>query len=283
MASTIARTIESLRVMRRSFPAPGLGYISNMVGDRIKLNLPLLVLFGLMVASLGGVLLLPPIPQDPSYHQFADQRTILGVPNFWNVVSNLPFLAVGAAGLRRFRTDPATVVFFLGVFLTGVGSSYYHWNPNDDTLFWDRLPMTLSFAAILALVVKERASERAGAPLLWPALATGLFSLLLWRWTDDLRLYFWVQFFPGLAVVLLFLLYPPKYSGTFYWVVAGLLYALAKVFEFTDEAIYSAGNLLSGHTLKHLAAAGACFAILRYFQTRRPILQGEGARPVRAA
>ena len=283
MASTIARTIESLRVMRRSFPAPGLGYISNMVGDRIKLNLPLLVLFALMAASLGGVLLLPPIPQDPSYHQFADQRTILGVPNFWNVVSNLPFLAVGAAGLRRFRTDPATVVFFLGVFLTGVGSSYYHWNPNDDTLFWDRLPMTLSFAAILALVVKERASERAGALLLWPALATGLFSLLLWRWTDDLRLYFWVQFFPGLAVVLLFLLYPPKYSGTFYWVVAGLLYALAKVFEFTDKAIYSAGNLLSGHTLKHLAAAGACFAILRYFQTRRPILQGEGARPVRAA
>ena len=283
MASTIARTIESLRVMRRSFPAPGLGYISNMVGDRIKLNLPLLVLFGLMVASLGGVLLLPPIPQDQSYHQFADQRTILGVPNFWNVVSNLPFLAVGAAGLRRFRTDPATVVFFLGVFLTGVGSSYYHWNPNDDTLFWDRLPMTLSFAAILALVVKERASERAGALLLWPALATGLFSLLVWRWTDDLRIYFWVQFFPGLAVVLLFLLYRPKYSGTFYWVVAGLLYALAKVFEFTDKAIYSAGNLLSGHTLKHLAAAGACFAILRYFQTRRPILQGEGARPVREA
>jgi hypothetical protein len=265
--------------MRRSFPAPGLGYISNMVGDRIKLNLPLLVLFGLMVASLGGVLLLPPIPQDPSYHQFADQRTILGVPNFWNVVSNLPFLAVGAAGLRRFRTDPATVVFFLGVFLTGVGSSYYHWNPNDDTLFWDRLPMTLSFAAILALVVKERASERAGAPLLWPALATGLFSLLLWRWTDDLRLYFWVQFFPGLAVVLLFLLYPPKYSGTFYWVVAGLLYALAKVFEFTDKAIYSAGNLLSGHTLKHLAAAGACFAILRYFQTRGRSCKAKGRDP----
>jgi hypothetical protein len=283
MASTIARTIESLRVMGRSFPAPGLGYISNMDGDRIKPNLPVLVFFGLMAASLGGVLLLPPIPQDPSYHQFADQRTILGVPNFRNVFSNLPFLAVGAAGLRRFRSDPATVVFFLGVFLTGIGSSYYHWNSNDDTLFWDRLPMTLSFGAILALVVKERASERAGALLLWPALATGLFSLLLWRWTDDLRLYFWVQFFPGLAVVLLFLLYPPKYSGTFYWVVAGLLYALAKVFEFTDEAIYSAGNLLSGHTLKHLAAAGACFAILRYFQTRRPILQGEGARPVRAA
>ena len=242
-----------------------------MDGDRTKPDLPVLVVFGLIAISLGGLLLLPPIPQDQSYHQFADQRTLFGIPNFWNVVSNLPFLAVGAAGLRRFRDNPATVVFFLGVFLTGIGSSYYHWDPNDSTLFWDRLPMTLSFAAVLALVVKERVSPRAGTVLLWPALAVGLFSLLLWRWTDDLRLYFWVQFFPGLAVVLLFLLYPPKYSGTRYWILAGVLYALAKVFEFTDEAIYSAGNLLSGHTLKHLASAAACFAILRYFQTRRLI------------
>src|SRR5271163_2818247 len=181
----------------------------------IKFSLPVVVLLGLMSASLGGLLLLPPIPQDQSYHQFADQRTIFGIPNFWNVVSNLPFLAVGAAGLRRFRHTPATIVFFLGVFLTGLGSSYYHWNPDDGTLFWDRLPMTLSFAAILALVVEERVNAWAGAILLWPALAIGVFSLLLWRSTGDLRLYFWVQFFPGLAVILLFVLYPPKYTGAY--------------------------------------------------------------------
>ena len=253
---------------------------------QIKANLPLLVFFGLMAISLGGLLLLPPIPQDQSYHQFADQRTILGIPNFWNVVSNFPFLVVGAAGLRRFRNDPATVVFFLGVFLTGIGSSYYHWNPNDETLFWDRLPMTLSFAAILAMVVGERVSETTGAILLWPALAVGVFSLLLWRWSDDLRLYFWVQFFPALAVVALFYLYPSKYTGTRYWIAAGVLYALAKLFEFTDEMLYSAGGLLSGHTLKHLAAAAASFAILRYFQVRRPIAAigaAEGAgRPIRS-
>ena len=248
-----------------------------------KRNLPILVFSGLAVASLAGILLLPPIPQDQDYHQFADDRTIFGIPNFWNVVSNLPFLAVGAAGLRRFRDDPATVVFFLGVFLTGIGSSYYHWTPNDDTLFWDRLPMTLSFAAILALVVSERVDARSGAALLWPALAIGVFSLVLWRWTDDLRLYFWVQFFPGIAVVVLFLLYPPKYTGTRNWIAAGGLYALAKVFEFTDQPIYSAANLLSGHTLKHFAAAGACFAILRYFQTRQPIVQSRQPRPVQVA
>jgi hypothetical protein len=233
-----------------------------------KRDLPIVVLVGLMAASLGGLLLLPPIPQDQSYHQFADQRTIFGIPNFWNVVSNIPFLAVGAAGLRRFHDDAATVVFFLGVFLTGIGSSYYHWDPNDSTLFWDRLPMTLSLTAIFALAVEERVSARVGAILLWPSLAIGLFSLLLWRRSNDLRLYFWVQFFPGLAVLLLSLLCPPKYTGTYYWISAAALYALAKVFEFSDGAVYSAGYFLSGHTLKHLAAAAACYAILRYFQTR---------------
>ena len=254
-----------------------------MTVSGVKRNRPILIFSGLAVASLAGLLLLPPVPQDQGYHQFADERTIFGIPNFWNVVSNLPFLAVGAAGLRRFRDDPATVVFFLGVFLTGIGSSYYHWNPNDDTLFWDRLPMTLSFAAILALAVSERVDARSGAILLWPALAIGVFSLVLWRWTDDLRLYFWVQFFPGIAVIVLFLLYPPKYTGTRYWIAAAVLYALAKVFEFTDEPIYSAANLLSGHTLKHFAAAGACYAILRYFQTRQPIMQSRQPRPVQVA
>jgi hypothetical protein len=249
----------------------------------LKNLLPIMGFSGLAAASLAGLLLLPAIPQDQNYHQFADQRTIFGIPNFWNVVSNLPFLVVGAAGLRRFRRDAATIVFFLGVFLTGLGSSYYHWDPHDGTLFWDRLPMTLSFAAILALVVEERISTTAGAVLLWPALAIGLFSLLLWRWTDDLRLYFWVQFFPAIAVIVLFLLYPPKYTGTRYWIAAAALYGLAKIFEFTDEPIYSAGNLLSGHTLKHFAAAGACFAILRYFQTRQPVLLGGEQRRVQVA
>jgi hypothetical protein len=242
-----------------------------MIPGTARRNPRLFVLFGLTAASLAGLLLVPAIPQDPSYHLFADCRTRAGIPNFWNVVSNIPFIAIGAAGLRRFRDDPATIVLFLGFFLTGIGSSYYHWDPSDGTLFWDRLPMTLSFAAILALVVNERVNARAGAILLWPALAIGLSSLLLWRWTDDLRLYFWVQFFPGLAVLLLFLLYPPKYTGTYYWLSAAALYALAKVFEFSDGAIYSAGYFLSGHTLKHLAAAAACFAILRYFQNRQLI------------
>lgn len=230
----------------------------------------MLVFLGLMAASLVVLLLLPPIPQDQGYHRFADERALLGVPNFWNVVSNLPFIAVGAAGLWRFHRDPAIFVIFLGMFLTGLGSSYYHWDPNDRTLFWDRLPMTLCFMAILAVFIEERVDERLGVALLWPLVGIGILSLLLWRSTGDLRLYGWVQFFPCLVIPLLILVSPPKYTGTSYWVVAAALYALAKLFEALDHAVH-ANSILSGHTLKHLFGAAACFSVLRYFQKRQPI------------
>lgn len=224
-----------------------------------------------MGVSLVGLLLLPPIGQDQNYHDFADQRTILGIPYFWNVVSNLPFIAVGTAGLLQFRRNPAIAFLFLAMMMTGFGSAYYHLDPNDRTLFWDRLPMTIGFMIILAIAIEDRLDAKLGATLLWPLIALGLFSILLWRWTGDLRLYGWVQFFPCVALPVLFVLFPPRYSGTTYWLIAAVLYAFAKLFEFYDGAIYSIGSILSGHTLKHIAAAAACYAILKYFQKRQPI------------
>jgi ceramidase len=224
-----------------------------------------------MLASLLGLLLLPPIVQNQQYHDFADQRTLFGIPNFWNVVSNVPFIGIGAVGLWQFGRSQTTLLLFLGIFLTGFGSSYYHLEPNDQTLFWDRLPMAVGFMAIFAIAIEERVDCGLGTILLWPMAAIGVFSLLLWRWTDDLRLYAWVQFFPCLALSVIFLLFPPRFTGTIYWILAAALYALAKLFEFYDRAIYSAGGILSGHTLKHLVAAAACGALLRYFQKRQPI------------
>ena len=125
-------------------------------------NRRVLVLLALMAASLVGLLLLPPIAQDQSYHEFADQRTLFGIPNFWNVVSNFPFVAIGAVGLWQFRRNPAIDVLFLGILLTGFGSAYYHLDPNDRTLFWDRLPMAISFMAILAISIEERVDAKAG-------------------------------------------------------------------------------------------------------------------------
>lgn len=246
-----------------------------MKTHRIIQDRPVSILYSLIIISLLALLPLPPLLQDQHYHQFADQRELFGIPNFWNVASNIPFIIIGAAGLLRFRGRATSVMLFFGVFLTGFGSSYYHWNPTDATLFWDRLPMTFCFAAILAAVVEERVDAKAGAMLLRPLLAIGIFSLLLWRWTDDLRLYAWAQFFPFLALILILRFFPPKYTGIYYWIVAAALYVLAKLLEFYDHAIFSVGSILSGHTLKHIAAAAAAFAILRLFQIRRPIAGAE--------
>lgn len=238
-------------------------------GESIRRVLPLL---GAMAVSFAGLLLLPPITQDPAYHHFADQRAILGIPNFSNVVSNVPFIAIGAVGIRRFHRNAAVFALFLGILMTGFGSSYYHLDPSDRTLFWDRLPMSISFMAILSLAIAERLDARAGAVMLWPLIAVGVFSLALWRWTGDLRIYAWVQFFPSIVVPLLFLLFPPKYTGTSYWFAAATLYALAKLLELYDGEVFSAASLLSGHTLKHLAAAAACYIILSNFNNRQPKL-----------
>jgi hypothetical protein len=228
-------------------------------------------LLGLAAVSMLALLFVPPIPQPQAYHQFADQRTLFGIPNFWNVISNLPFVLVGALGLKFLRRDLSAGVFFLGVFLTGFSSSYYHWQPNDAGLFWDRLPMTFAFMAILANVIEERIDARVGRALLWPLVALGVVSLLVWLKFDDLRLYGWVQFFPCVALPLIFVLLPPKYTGTAYWFVGAGFYVLAKLLEHFDAAIYSALQVMSGHALKHVAAACACAAILLAFETRRPL------------
>ena len=97
-------------------------------------------------------------------------------------------------------------------------------------------------SAILATVVEERVKrEGRKAALLWSLVPIGVFSLLLWRRTDDLRVYAGVQSSPGLGLLVLLLLFPPKHTGMFYWAVAAALYALAKLFEFDDHAIDSAG------------------------------------------
>lgn len=244
------------------------------------------VLVGVLALAAAGVLLVPPIPQDPAYHRFADGRALLGVPNALNVLSNVPFTVVGILGLaallgsRRVTfVDPverrAYVVFFVGVLFTGLGSGYYHLAPDNDRLVWDRLPMTVAFMALLASVVTERVGVREGTRLLVPFVTIGLVSVLLWHFTEragagDLRLYALVQFLPLLVVPVLMGLYHSRYTrgADIFGVV--LLYGLAKVLEAGDAVLLGLGHLVSGHTLKHLSAAAATWWVLRMLVKRTP-------------
>lgn len=210
-----------------------------------------------------------PVPQDPAYFLFADNLALFSVPNFWNVFSNLPFAFVGAWGLalvwrtskqRKVELRFAYAVFFIGIFLTAFGSSYFHWNPSNMTLFWDRLPMTIAFAGLFAIVIGEYVSPVEGKRWLpiFLLLATG--SVIYWHWSEargagDLRPYAIVQFLPMLLIPAMLLLIKRETAlGRYIWIMIGF-YLIAKLLEHFDAQVFAAIGYMSGHSLKHLATA----------------------------
>jgi hypothetical protein len=238
----------------------------------------------LAAASLGACVLWVPRRQPEWYHAFADQRTLLGLPRALDVLSNLPFLFVGLTGLRLLFAPgalPATTfshpwerrafaVVFGALVLVAFGSAYYHLEPNTPRLFWDRLPITIALAALLGITITERFDLRTGRRLFAPIVAAGMASALLWRLTEDLRPYAFVQGFIMLALPLLLVIRPPRYTRTsdVAWMI--VLYALARVAEGLDRPLFVAsGGLVSGHTLKHLLAAAAVAQLLRHLRRRR--------------
>jgi hypothetical protein len=245
-----------------------------------------IVLLALTAVAAAVTAALPRIPQDAKYYQFADHRAFLGVPNFFDVASNVGFLVAGVMGLALLargravfaderRERPAYALFFAALVFVSLGSTYHHLAPDVWRLFWDRLPMAVAFVVFLAAVIGERVSVTAAHRLLWPLAALGALSTVYWRWTEqqgagDLRLYGFVQFFPLLAVPLIALFFPSRYTrGRDLWVVL-LLYGLAKVAEMRDPQLLAAtGGAVSGHTLKHVLAAWALVWVVRHLRERR--------------
>ncbi len=226
--------------------------------------------------------MLPPIHQNPGYHLFADKKSHAGIANFFNVLSNLPFLLVGMYGmwiLQRSNTGRTirTVygVMFAGIILTGIGSAYYHYAPGNTTLVFDRIPMVLVFMAFLSATIIGWIDVRAGIRLLLPLLLLGIGSVLWWQYTElkgagDLRLYGFIQFYPMLIVPVIFMLFasPENNRGLrlLVWVI--LWYCAAKIFEQMDAPVYRLTGFISGHSLKHIAAAMATWYIVKFFQKK---------------
>src|SRR6267378_7990890 len=217
--------------------------------------------FLLAIVVIGSIALMlssPPIAQDPRYHEFVDRRAFFGIPNFWDVVSNIPFLLVGIAGLRfclahELRGKSAWLVLFAGAALVSVGSSYYHWDPKDATLVWDRLSITITFMGLFVAVLAEHLSARLARVLLVPMLLLGLASVLYWRASGDLRFYLWIQSIALLAIPLIIVLFRAGYTRRWLLLAALGWHALAKVSELYDREFFAlTGNLFSGHSFKHI-------------------------------
>ena len=237
------------------------------------------MLLVLVFGSLLSIMSLEPIVQNMGYHSFADTRKFIGVPNFFDVVSNLPFLVIGILGFRfcmlikPFPVRNAWAVLFVGVGLVSIGSAYYHWNPSNASLVWDRLPMTIGFMGLFIALLGEYVGNRLATLLLVPAVLLGLASVLYWHWTGDLRPYYWIQLVPLLTIPAVMVLFRNGYSHQWLLLVALVWYVMAKVTESYDLAIFSySQELMSGHTIKHLLAAAGVYSILLMLQRRKALV-----------
>ena len=245
-----------------------------------------LLLIGLTLLAVALALFLPAMPQPREYHDFADKREAYGIENFLDVVSNLTFALVGAIGLwlvLRPRTCFATpaerlpyLVFCIGVLMTAAGSCYYHLKPNNETLFWDRLPMTIAFMSLISAQIVDRVNVRAGLLALGPMLLVGVGTVVYWIVTErqgrgNVMPYVVLQAYAVFVLLKLAAMHPSRYThgNAIYAVFAG--YLLAKVFEHYDRQIFEFTGAVSGHTLKHVVAGLAGLPVA-YMLWRRRLL-----------
>lgn len=249
----------------------------SLENKKVK-HLKVLLIF-LALTSIIFLILHGPIPQSSSYHSFADHNTFYGINNFYNVVSNFPFFIVGAIGVffilkNDFLYKSARLCFFIGIFLTGIGSAYYHYDPSASTLVWDRLPMTITFMSFFSFILFRSFSFRNHDNILIVLLLTGIASVIYWyvgelEGNGDLRLYALVQFYPVVAIIIILLWNgnDRQMFGVIFWYVA------AKVFEATDQELFSLTEVISGHTIKHLMAACAAVHLLALFYLENKLLR----------
>jgi hypothetical protein len=227
--------------------------------DAKRLYLAALFVF-IIVALFYG-----PISQPQEYHDFADDREILGVPNALDVMSNLAIIYPGVVGLAfihesRNRTQVSEdeisiqITLFSGMILTFAGSVWFHLDPTDSTMLWDRLGMSVVIGSCISLLIHDMWDRNLAAKIHLPIIIASIVSVLWWPVFDDLRVYFIVKHHP-------FILFPifllcgrriyDKVSG-YYWGLS--MFLLATIFEFADQQIFEITGIISGHTLKHIAA-----------------------------
>lgn len=235
-----------------------------------NVNMFRLLLGSILLFAVGAVLqLVWPLAQTESYHHFADERSLGLIPNAADVLSNLVILAAGLLCLgwvkrhaaRQPAQFPGMVVAGFGLILTAFGSAYYHWAPSDATLVWDRMPMTIVFGGILAMLWTSTTGQRVGwVPLLF-LVAVSLGTIEYWLAFNSLWPYAILQF-GGLAFIVGLTL-TRKVDSVFGWSMVIACYGVAKVFESLDWQVWElTHHLFAGHALKHISSGFAGAALI---------------------
>ena len=233
-----------------------------------RCHLPAAVVAAMALAALWH----GPIVQPADYHDFADRTLRLGIPHFADVASNLGFALIalwgwrGLAGSALWTERAGYRLFVVALFLTAFGSAWYHWAPTDVRLVWDRLPIALACAGLLAGVW----GDTRGRDDKWPTLGLAGFGAASVAWwyfsgpagTGDLRPYLLLQAAPLVLIPLWQWLHDSPRADRSAFGMALLLYVAAKLAELHDHQLGAVLHLLTGHTAKHLLATAAAALIV---------------------
>jgi len=223
--------------------------------------------------------LLTPIPQPQSYHNFADKRHFLGIPYFFNVISNIGFLLAGYQGIKNLSSSnlPTKLmyqIFFAFVFLGGIGSIYYHMIPNNMSLLWDRLPMIIAIMALVSAIVAERVSLNFGFLVLWPLTILASISVIYWEYTEmkgrgDVRSYAFAQLAPVVLIPFILWKLPSARAGDVHLWRMITFVGIARLLEVLDSVIFVLTyHVVSGHTAKQLFLCLAVYEVIKHLKSQ---------------
>lgn len=221
------------------------------------------------IAQLLGVL----TKLSPTENLFADLRTLCGIHNIGDVLSNLSFMVVGFYAIAHLiKNDSRDInmwLIALGSLAVGLGSAYYHANPSNNRLLWDRLPMSIVFSGIfmysvnaLDLIKKVNYKVASLAYLLFSVSTVLIWYVGFKTHINLIAPYVFLQFGGMVLIITLSVmaLFEKKIqlAKTLFAII--FCYAIAKVFEHFDFQIFTMLNhLISGHSIKHLVSALAIF------------------------
>lgn len=204
------------------------------------------------------------------YHDFVDERKFLGIPRFFDTVSNFGFFLVGFLFIKEIflkdEKDKNLIWIAIGTILVCFGSGYYHLMPEDSRLLWDRLPISIVFAGILSYSLHANELIKVSWKKSFDIgyLVFSIMSVLIWyigslenkSW---LSAYVFVQF--GGMIILIYVSLIGKNKEFNQKIFAVLIwYVVAKICEHFDSTIYQwTEQMISGHTLKHIFSAIALY------------------------
>lgn len=206
------------------------------------------------------------ITRGPEFHRYADTRSWLGIPNAGDVLSNGAFLIAAVLPLRACVPAAYAAAARAGVFCIGLGSALYHVAPSDTLLAFDWAPIVLTLAVVGAAAIHDRTGPRAGLLALGIAPLFALGSVAWWLASGgthggNMAPYVAVQV-TGIALPLSLAAVAPGAIRARYLVLGLIAFGVARLCASHDRDLLDLIGV-SGHSLKHVAAAIAAGCALR--------------------